>query len=143
MLATKSAVDVAAANRMFMVVTILRTATVTPATADDVDSIGLVVETSDPERAWNAFRLGITALEEGHEVSAFLLGEGVECEEITGEPFDVRDRMEAFVDAGGDLEACGTCLELRQQDDFEACPVSTMQDLLAVVTESDRVLTIG
>ncbi len=68
--------------------------------------------------------------------------EGVEAEEITDDEFDVRDRMEAFVDAGGDLEACGTCLELRNSEG-EYCPMSTMSDLLEVVTSSDRVLTIG
>ncbi|TYT61304.1 DsrE family protein [Natrialba swarupiae] len=105
--------------------------------------MGIVLETADPERTWNAFRLGITALEDGHGVSVFLLGEGVEAEEITDDEFDVRDRMEAFVDAGGDLEACGTCLELRNSEGSEYCPMSTMSDLLEVVTSSDRVLTIG
>ncbi|RQG95517.1 DsrE family protein [Natrarchaeobius chitinivorans] len=107
------------------------------------NSLGIVLETADPERAWNAFRLGITALEDGHEVSVFLLGEGVEAEEITDGEFDVRDRMEAFLDAGGDLQACGTCLELRNSEESEYCPMSTMSDLLEVVTSSDRLLTIG
>ncbi|MCU4751856.1 DsrE family protein [Halobacteria archaeon AArc-curdl1] len=110
---------------------------------DGVETLGLVVETSDPERVWNAFRLGITALEDGKDVSAFLLGEGVEAEVIEGEQFDVRDRMEAFVDAGGELLACGTCLEIRNDEGSELCPISTMTDLLEVVTSSDRVLTIG
>ena len=110
---------------------------------DGVETLGLVVETSDPERVWNAFRLGITALEDGKDVSAFLLGEGVEAEVIEDEQFDVRDRMEAFVDAGGELLACGTCLEIRNDDGSELCPISTMTDLLEVVTSSDRVLTIG
>jgi len=73
-------------------------------TAGGVESIGIVLETSDPERAWNAFRFGITALEAGTDVSVFLLGEGVEAEEVGGGEFDVRDRMEAFADAGGDAE---------------------------------------
>ncbi|MWV39051.1 DsrE family protein [Natrialba sp. INN-245] len=105
--------------------------------------MGIVLETADPERAWNALRFGITAVENGHDVSVFLLGEGVEAEEITDDQFDVRDRMEAFVDAGGDLQACGTCLELRNSEESEYCPMSTMADLLEVVTSSDRVLTIG
>lgn len=110
---------------------------------DEVESLGIVLETADPERAWNAFRLGITALEDGKDVSAFLLGEGVEAEEITNEQFDVRDRMEAFADAGGELLACGTCLEMRNSDGSDVCPISTMTDLLEVVTTADRVLTIG
>ena len=110
---------------------------------DSPDSLGIVLETADPERAWNAFRLANTALEDGHEVSVFLLGEGVEAETVTDDQFDVRDRMEAFDDAGGELLACGTCLEIRQEADSEMCPISTMTDLLEVVTSTDRVLTIG
>ncbi|SEH37019.1 uncharacterized protein involved in oxidation of intracellular sulfur [Halopenitus malekzadehii] len=107
------------------------------------EQLGIVIETNDPERVWNAFRLGITAVEDGHDVSVFLLGAGVESEEITHDTFDVRDRMTAFVDAGGDLEACGTCLDLRNEEGSDYCPMSTMADLLEIVTESDRVLTIG
>lgn len=110
--------------------------------ANETERIGIVIETNDPERAWNAFRLGITALEDGHDVSVFLLGAGVEVEEITDEQFDVRDRMEAFADAGGELLACGTCLDMRD-DESAHCPISTMSDLLDVVTTADRVLTIG
>lgn len=110
---------------------------------DDVETIGIVLETADPERAWNAFRFGITALENGKDVSVFLLGEGVEAEEITDGEFDVRNRLEAFVDSGGEALACGTCLEIRNSDGSDVCPISTMSDLLEVVTTSDRVLTIG
>lgn len=110
---------------------------------DGVERLGIVLETADPERAWNAFRLGITALEDGLDVSVFLLGQGVEVEAITDEQFDVRDRMESFADAGGELLACGTCLEIRNSDGSEVCPISTMSDLLDLVTDSDRVLTIG
>ena len=108
-----------------------------------VERLGIVLETADPERSWNAFRLGITALDEGHEVSMFLLGAGVEAEEITDDQFNVRDRMEAFVDGGGDLQACGTCLDIRNSEESEYCPMSTMADLLEIVTGADRVLTIG
>ncbi len=110
---------------------------------NNVETLGIVLETNDPERAWNAFRLGITALDSGIDVSVFLLGSGVEVEELADEPFDVRDRMEAFVDAGGELLACGTCLEIRNSEGSDVCPISTMSDLLEVVTTSDRVVTIG
>ena len=110
---------------------------------DTGEQLGIVLETSDPERAWNAFRLGITALENGNDVSVFLLGDGVEAEEITDDQFDVRNRMEEFDEAGGELLACGTCLDIRNSDGSEVCPISTMNDLLKVVTTADRVLTIG
>ncbi|UHQ98382.1 DsrE family protein (plasmid) [Natrinema zhouii] len=114
-----------------------------PGSDDTGEQLGIVLETSDPERAWNAFRLGITALENGNDVSVFLLGDGVEAEEITDDQFDVRNRMEEFDEAGGELLACGTCLDIRNSDGSEVCPISTMNDLLEVVTTADRVLTIG
>ncbi|WP_254863014.1 DsrE family protein [Halovivax gelatinilyticus] len=109
---------------------------------ESLESMTIVLETNDPERAWNAFRLGITAREAGHDVSVFLLGEGVEVETIDDAPFDVRDRIEAFLEVDGHLEACGTCLEMRQEEG-EYCPMSTMSDLLELTTSADRVLTIG
>ena len=127
---------------MLMVVYIMYTI-MAQSTRQPVERLGIVLETADPERAWNAFRLGITALDDGHEVSVFLLGEGVEAEEILDDQFDVRDRMEAFVDAGGELQACGTCLDIRNSEESEYCPMSTMADLLEIVTSADRVLTIG
>nr|WP_245549664.1 DsrE family protein [Natronococcus occultus] len=51
--------------------------------------------------------------------------------------------MEAFDEAGGELLACGTCLEIRNSDESEVCPISTMSDLLEAVTTANRVLTIG
>ena len=50
--------------------------------------------------------------------------------------------MQALVDAGGEILACGTCLKIRQQDGSELCPVSTMADLHRLVAESDRVISL-
>lgn len=116
---------------------------VEPEQDDTVESLGIVIETSDPERAWNALRLGNTALDADMDASVFLLGEGVEIEEITHDQFDVSAQMESFADAGGELLACGTCLDMRNSDESGMCPISTMNDLLDVVTTADRVLTIG
>lgn len=105
--------------------------------------IGIVLSTDDPEKAWNALRFGVTALDAGHEVQTFLLAAGVELEGIPSDRFDVQDQLAAYLEAGGEVLACGTCLDLRQQEGTEACPVSTMQDLLALVEGSDRVVTVG
>jgi hypothetical protein len=51
--------------------------------------IGLVISTNEPELAWNAFRYGVKAIENKHSVKAFLLGKGVECEEIDDDKFNV------------------------------------------------------
>lgn len=102
---------------------------------------GIILETKEPEKAWNAFRLALTALKEEHEVRFFLMGEAVECESISHEKFDVAVKMKEFQDKGGELLACGTCLKSRQKDDFSSCPISTMQDCLQLIVWADKVVT--
>lgn len=40
--------------------------------------IGIIIETMEYEKAWNAIRFAVTAKKKGHEVKVFLMGEGVE-----------------------------------------------------------------
>jgi len=51
--------------------------------------VGIIVNTSDPETAWNALHLGSKALSTGNEVNMFLLGGGVEIENIKDGAFNV------------------------------------------------------
>ncbi len=105
--------------------------------------IGIVLSTNDEEKAYNAFRFGNFALKKGHEVSLFLLGEGVEVEEIKGKQFNVREQVAGFIADGGCILACGSCLKIRQKGESKVCPISTMNDLMELVKTSDRVLTFG
>ncbi len=105
--------------------------------------IGVVISTNEPELAWNAFRYGVKAIENKHPVKVFLLGKGVECEEIDDEKFDVEQMMDEFVEKGGIILACGTCLKIRKKGGTELCPISTMQDMVDLTVSSDRVLTFG
>lgn len=104
--------------------------------------LGIVVYSSDAETVWNAFRLGVFSLKQGDSVRAFLLAHGVECESLHSEKFPVRTEMQAFVDAGGSIEACGTCLKLRNSEGSELCPISTMQDLYQLIRDSDKVVSL-
>ena len=103
--------------------------------------LGVVIHGNESETVWNAFRLGIFALEQGDTVRVFLLGKGVECEQLDTEQFKVTEQMTGFVDKGGDILACGTCLKIRQQKGSDICPLSTMKDLYELISESDKVLT--
>ncbi len=103
--------------------------------------LGVILETKEAEKAWNAFRLALTALEGDHEVRFFLMGEAVECESINQGKFDVAAKMQQFQENGGELLACGTCLKSRQKDDFTSCPISTMQDCLQLIIWADKVVT--
>jgi uncharacterized protein involved in oxidation of intracellular sulfur len=49
--------------------------------------------------------------------------------------------MQAFVDAGGTILACGTCLTLRHSEGTELCPLSTMQDLYDMIRGADKVVS--
>lgn len=103
--------------------------------------LGIVIYSTDSETVWNAFRLGVFALKQGDQAKAFLLAKGVECEKLDTEKFNVTQQMRAFLDHGGTILACGTCLKLRHSEGSELCPVSTMKDLHDIVTESDKLIT--
>jgi len=105
--------------------------------------LGLVVETNDPERVWNGFRLANTALDAGHTVEVFLLGDGVDAPDVDHETFNPRGVMRKYRNEGGDLYACGTCLDSRDLDEDDLRPRATMTDCLRVVEDADEVLTIG
>ena len=104
--------------------------------------LGIIVNTKDPETAWNALRLGNEALSAGNEVKVFLLGSGVELTNINHETFDVPGVLKKFLDSGGNLLACGTCLKQRHQE-AGVCSFSTMSQLVALIDSSDKVVTLG
>ena len=104
--------------------------------------LGIIVNTNDPEKAWNGLRLGNEALAKGNETSLFLLGGGVEIVDIEDKVFDVAEVLKKFLDNGGNLLACGSCLEIRQQE-AGVCPISTMSELLEMIVDSDKMVTLG
>lgn len=105
--------------------------------------LGLIVETNDPERIWNGFRLANTALDAGHAVEVFLLGDGVEAPELDHETFNPHGVMRKYLNEGGALLACGTCLDSRDLDEDDLRPRAGMDDCLALVEAADEVITIG
>jgi len=103
--------------------------------------LGIIVETKEYEKAWNAFRFAVTAKKNGHEVKVFLMGEGVECETLTHEKFNVAEQVKAFNEARGDILACGTCLKSRDMAGTNVCPISTMIDCVEMVEWADKTVT--
>ncbi len=103
--------------------------------------IGIIIETKEPEKAWNAFRFALSAKKEKHDVKVFLMGEAVECEGLVHEKYNVDHQLNLFVDAGGEILACGTCLKSRKLDSTEACPISTMVDCVDMVVWADKTIT--
>jgi uncharacterized protein involved in oxidation of intracellular sulfur len=101
--------------------------------------IGIVIQSNDPETVWNAFRFANTSLTANHSVKIFLLGKGVEVEQIKSDKFDVHSAVKTFLEKKGAMQACGTCLESRNTEST-ICPASTMGNLLEIVEESEKVL---
>ncbi len=104
--------------------------------------LGIIINTNNPETAWNALRLGSTAIDEGHKVSVFLLGSGVEIEKIKDEQFDVTELLKKFSRREVNLLGCGTCMRLRHQE-AGVILKSTMTDLVEMIADSDKVVTFG
>lgn len=102
---------------------------------------GIILETKEYEKAWNAFRFATTAKKEGYDVKVFLMGEAVECEGLTHEKYNVDAQLKGFVSAGGEILACGTCLKSRNLLETEVCPIATMIDCVNMVAWADRVIT--
>jgi len=73
-------------------------------------NIEIIIETKEYEKAWNAFRFATTAKKQGNEVKVFLMGEAVECEGLIHDKYNVDEQLKNFVNAGGEILACGTCL---------------------------------
>ncbi len=103
----------------------------------------LIINTTDTETVWNALRLGSAALSRSHEVSIFLLGPAVEIQSIGDDRFDVEKLLLRFDELGGVALSCGTCLRIREIDASAVCPMSTMDDLVRLTEEADRVLSFG
>ncbi len=103
----------------------------------------LVINTSETETVWNALRFGSAALSRSHEVSIFLLGSAVDMQSIGDEHFDVQTLLVRFDELGGVALSCGTCLRIRELDATALCPMSTMDDLVRLTEEADRVLSFG
>lgn len=103
--------------------------------------LGIVIYSNDSETVWNAFRLGVFSIKQGDSVSVFLLGKGVEAESLHNSKFDVLAQMRTFIEAGGSILACGTCLKIRQSEASDICPMSTMQDLHTLIRDSEKILS--
>ena len=103
--------------------------------------LGIIIETKEFEKAWNAFRFAVTSKKKGHEVKVFLMGEAVECETLTHEKFNVAGQVREFNEVGGEILACGTCLKSRNMNGTNVCPISTMIDCVEMVEWADKTVT--
>ncbi|MDD5428303.1 MAG: DsrE family protein [Candidatus Omnitrophica bacterium] len=103
--------------------------------------IGIIISSNDAETSWNALRYANFALGQKDEVKVFFMGKGVEYQSISTDKFNTVEQTEKFLQAGGKILACGTCIKSRNQEGTEMCPINTMKDMYEVIKESDKAVT--
>lgn len=103
--------------------------------------IGIIISSNDAETCWNALRYANFSLSQKDEVKVFFMGKGVEYQKVSTNKFNTIEQSEKFLQSGGKIFACGTCIKSREQESTETCPISTMNDMYEIVKESDKVVT--
>lgn len=103
--------------------------------------LGVIISTNDAETCWNALRYANFSLNQKDEVKIFLISKGVEYEKISIEKYNTIEQAEKFLQTGGKILACGTCVKSREQKGSNLCPINSMKDLYDIVKESDKVVS--
>jgi uncharacterized protein involved in oxidation of intracellular sulfur len=104
-------------------------------------SIGIVIYSNDVETIWNAIRFANFSKTQGDTVSIFLLGKGVELDNLVKTEKDLKEQTDAFLENGGSIMGCGTCLQSRKTNEPQVCKFSSMKDLYELVRKNKIVLT--
>ncbi len=104
-------------------------------------SMGLVIYSDDIETVWNALRLANFSKKQGDTVNIFLLGKGVELENLIKESKEIDEELELFLKDGSSIMGCGTCLKSRNNNEPQTCKLSSLKDLYELIRENNIVLT--
>jgi hypothetical protein len=104
-------------------------------------TIGMVISSNDTETVWNALRLANFSKNKGDKVSIFLLGKGVELDNLVKTNNDLKVQVDQFLENGGTILGCGTCLKSRKNDEPQVCQFSSMADLYDLIRMNNIVLT--
>ncbi|MDD4847337.1 MAG: DsrE family protein [Bacteroidales bacterium] len=103
--------------------------------------VGIVISSNDVETVWNVLRLANYSMQQGDSVSIFLLGKGVELDSLVTVETKLAEQTDKFLDNGGSILGCGTCLKSRNNNEPQFCTMSSMADLYALIKKNDKVLT--
>ena len=104
-------------------------------------NLGVIIYSSEAEVVHNAFRLANFSLKAGDQVKVFLLASGVEYELLNSEKFNIIELAQKLIDEGGEILACGNCLNLRKKESTDLCPLSTIKDLYELIRDCDKTVT--
>lgn len=103
--------------------------------------IGIIISSNDAETCWNALRYANFCLGQKDQAKVFFMGKGVEYQNISTGKFNTIEQADKFLQSGGRVYACGSCIKARGQEGSEICPINTMQDMYDIIRESDKVVT--
>ena len=103
--------------------------------------LAVIISTNDAENCWNALRYANYSLTQKDDVKIFLISQGVEYEKVSNEKYNTIEQGEKFLQSGGKIYACGTCIKSREQKESNLCPINSMKDLYEIIKESDKVVT--
>lgn len=100
------------------------------------------------ERSYNGLRLaGSLAKRESEHVRVFLIGDAAACakggQKVPQGYYNLELMLRSVVRQGGEIGACGTCMDARGITDTElaeGCRRSTMDELTDWTQHADRVL---
>ncbi len=104
-------------------------------------SIGIVIYSNDAETVWNALRLANYSKNKGDTVKIFLLGKGVELDSMVKTNNDLKEQSDKFLNNGGSILGCGTCLRSRNNREPQVCKFSSLADLYEIIRKNKIVLT--
>lgn len=104
-------------------------------------SIGIVIYSNDVETIWNALRFANYSQKEGDTVRIFLLGKGVELDNIVKKNKNIKEQADEFLHSGGVILGCGTCLQSRKNNEPQICKFSSLKDLYELIRNNKIVLT--
>ncbi|MDO9256963.1 MAG: hypothetical protein Q7U54_15690 [Bacteroidales bacterium] len=112
-----------------------------PETKPSPTSIGIVIYSDDAETVWNAMRFANFAVSSGDTVEIFLLGKGVVMDTLAKYNSDIKEQSDIFLESGGIILGCGTCLRSRNNFEPKVCKMSSMSDLYDLVRKNKIMLT--
>jgi uncharacterized protein involved in oxidation of intracellular sulfur len=124
-----------------LAITILTQCQKATPTSSKSNSMGIVIYSNDVETVWNALRFANYSKSQGDSVSIFLLGKGVELENLVKSDSTVKEQSDKFLNNGGTILGCGTCLASRNNKEPQVCKFSSMKDLYEMALRNKIVMT--
>lgn len=116
--------------------------------------ITLTADEKDESNVTIAFTMGVKALEKGHDTAIMLLSDAVYLAEKNyadkidvGAPFKpVKDLLETYMDKGGKLKVCSSCMEhnnVSKENIVEESEVITADDVVDGIMNAGKSLQLN